>query len=203
MKKALSIIAAAAVLFSATPVYATADVTITSQQFAACDFNSDGYVDTIDLLFLAMVSLPNFDAMRGTAYERVGFTDEMEQKILKYGDFNGNGSIDNEEGTAFLDYMTNNTECKIDDLSLSDMTEMTKLMDPSKKTGDIDGDDIINAVDASNVLRYYAITSTGAYFDTVTMLAARHKGDMNGNRIVDSVDAALILKKYAENSVAK
>ncbi|MBR5681813.1 MAG: hypothetical protein IKW96_00855 [Ruminococcus sp.] len=203
MKKALSIISAAAVLFSAAPTYAAADVTITPQQFAACDFNSDGYVDTIDLLFMAIVSLPNFDTMRDMAASRVGLTAEIEQKILKNGDFNGNGAIDEDEGTAFLDYMVNNTECKIDDLSLSDMTEMTKLMDPSKKLGDIDGDDIINAVDASNVLKYYAITSTGASFDTITMLAARHKGDMNGNRIVDSVDAALILKKYAENSVAK
>lgn len=202
MKKALSIISAAAVLLSAAPAYAAAEIIITPQQFAACDFNSDGYVDTIDLIFMAIVSLPDFDAIRETAAEKVGLTADMEQKILENGDLNGNGAIDDEEGKSLLEYMTNNTECKIDDLSLSQMAELTKLMDPNKKNGDIDGDGIINAVDASNVLKYYAITSTGASFETVTMLAARHKGDMNGNRMVDSVDAALILKEYAANSVS-
>ncbi len=203
MKKALSIIAASAVLLSAVQTYAAAEITLTPQQFSSCDFNSDGYVDTIDLIFMAMVSLPEFDAMRDMAAERVGFTNDIEKKILENGDFNGNGVIDDEEGIALVEYMTSNTECKVEDLSLENMTKMAKLMDPKMETGDIDGDGIINAVDASNVLKYYAITSTGASFDTITMLSARHKGDMNGNRIVDSVDASLILKKYAANSVAK
>ncbi|MBO4524833.1 hypothetical protein [Ruminococcus sp.] len=203
MKKALSIIAASAVLLSAAPIYTAAEITVTPEKFSCCDFNGDSYVDTIDLIYMAMISLPEYESMRDMAAEKVGLTDEIEQKTLRSGDINGNGTIEAEEGKALLRYMTDNTECKIENLSLENFAELSKLMNPSKNKGDIDGDGIINAVDASNVLKYYAITSTGASFNTITMLAARHNGDMNDNKIVDSVDASLILKEYAANSVAK
>ena len=201
MKKILSIIAAAMVL-SAVPANAHAETAITPEKFAACDFNSDGYVDTYDIFYIAAISQPQYSAMLGDL-EQYGFTSEIESKVLANGDVDGDGTLGRDDCMALYDYMNTNTECRINISNLNIISDIVDSMKSSVQTGDVDNDGIINAVDASNVLKYYAITSTGASFDTVTMLSARHNGDMNGNRIVDSVDASLILKQYAANSVGK
>lgn len=201
MKKILSIIAAA-VLLSAVPASAHAETSITPEQFAACDVNSDGYVDTYDVFYIAAISQPQYSAMLG-GLDNYGFTPEIEKNVLEHADFDKNGAVDKDECLAVYNYMKTNTECRIEFSTLTDIRDVVKTMSSTVQTGDVDIDGIINAVDASNVLKYYALTSTGAPFDTAVMLAARHKGDMNGDKMVDSVDASLILKQYAANSVEK
>lgn len=201
MKKISSIIAAA-LLLSAVPTNAYADTEITPEKFAACDVNSDGYVDTYDVFYIAAVSQPQYSAAVG-GLENYGFTAEIENNVLEYADFDKNGEVSRNECLAVYNYMKANTECRIEFNTITDIRDVVKTMSSTVQAGDVDADGIVNAVDASNVLKYYALTSTGAPFDTAVMLAARHKGDMNGDKMVDSVDASLILKQYAANSVEK
>lgn len=61
--------------------------------------------------------------------------------------------------------------------------------------GDVNGDGMINAVDASNILSAYADISTG----TETILN-RNVSDVNGDGMIDALDATQILMIYAELS---
>ncbi len=65
--------------------------------------------------------------------------------------------------------------------------------------GDVNGNGMVDAVDASSVLTYYAKTSTGkdGGFTEIQMKAA----DMNENGLVDATDASAILTYYAKSSV--
>ena len=65
--------------------------------------------------------------------------------------------------------------------------------------GDVTGDGVIDAVDASTVLSEYALTSTDkpSSFNVEQVIAA----DYDNNTAVNAVDASLILTKYAENAV--
>lgn len=71
----------------------------------------------------------------------------------------------------------------------------TKLL----QKGDVTGDGVIDAVDASTVLSEYALIST----DNPSSLNAEQviSADYDGNGAVNAVDASLILSKYAENAV--
>ena len=65
--------------------------------------------------------------------------------------------------------------------------------------GDVNGNGMVDAVDASSVLTYYAQTSTGKDGGfTETQLKA---ADMNENGLVDATDASAILTFYAKSSV--
>ena len=65
--------------------------------------------------------------------------------------------------------------------------------------GDVTGDGVIDAVDASTVLSEYALNSTDkpSSFNAEQIISA----DYDGNGAVNAVDASLILSKYAENAV--
>ena len=67
--------------------------------------------------------------------------------------------------------------------------------------GDVDNNGIVDAVDASKVLAYYARISTkqdGGFSDSQKQAA-----DVNKNGIIDAVDASNILSYYAYASTTK
>lgn len=81
----------------------------------------------------------------------------------------------------------------------------TTTADPAEmngyKMGDVDHDGLINAVDASSVLAYYAAVSTnkdGGYSDE-----QRKAADADSNDSIDAVDASAILSYYAYASTTK
>jgi hypothetical protein len=61
--------------------------------------------------------------------------------------------------------------------------------------GDVNGDKHIDSVDASQLLRAYALVSTGetSIFDGDQKTA----GDVDKNGMIDSVDASKVLSYYA------
>ena len=66
--------------------------------------------------------------------------------------------------------------------------------------GDPNGDGVINAIDASSVLTYYALISTnqnGGYNG-----AQKKAADVNKDGVVNGVDASCILSYYAYQSTA-
>ena len=73
------------------------------------------------------------------------------------------------------------------------------VYDDEVKKGDVNGDDYIDAVDASIVLAAYAKYSTEEvpYIPNFN----DYYGDFDGNNIVDAVDASKILAEYAKKSV--
>lgn len=74
-----------------------------------------------------------------------------------------------------------------------------KKADPSSKQqlGDVNGDNIINAVDASGILVLYAGLSSGEGEDTDKDFAAC---DINSDKLINAVDASLVLAYYASLS---
>lgn len=64
------------------------------------------------------------------------------------------------------------------------------------KKGDVTGDKVINAIDAAEVLTYYAYMQTSgssAYFNDGQKTAA----DVNDDGVIDAIDASVILSHYA------
>ncbi|MDE6520098.1 MAG: hypothetical protein K2K91_06535 [Ruminococcus sp.] len=90
-------------------------------------------------------------------------------------------------------------------------TTTTTTTEPAKKLGDIDGNDIVDANDASLMLSYYAYLSTGGTeeldkFLNITDASAYPQtvsgkfGDIDGNGVVDAGDASAILSYYSYTS---
>ena len=67
--------------------------------------------------------------------------------------------------------------------------------------GDVNFDGLVDAVDASAVLRHYASVSAGK--DGTVRAERQHIADVDENGIIDAVDASAILALYAKRSVAK
>ena len=75
-------------------------------------------------------------------------------------------------------------------------TTPAELPVPDGTPGDANGDGLIDASDASEVLLEYARIATGA-----EPVLSKYVADVNGDGRVDSSDATLILAYYAENAV--
>ncbi len=69
---------------------------------------------------------------------------------------------------------------------------------PEFKLGDVDGNGVIDGIDATAVLTYYAHTSTNSDggFDERQKLAA----DVSGDGVIDGIDATMLLTFYAYTS---
>ena len=72
-----------------------------------------------------------------------------------------------------------------------------------RENGDVNCDKAIDGRDATVVLTYYALASSGVADEDITGIdeGIRAIGDMNGDGIVDARDAAAILSNYAKGAV--
>ncbi|GEM_PF-1705895 len=70
---------------------------------------------------------------------------------------------------------------------------------PEIQMGDVDGDGVIDALDATLTLRYYTLMRSNAdiadipYYDNIVKY-----GDINGDGVIDCSDSSVILRKYTE-----
>lgn len=72
---------------------------------------------------------------------------------------------------------------------------------PSQSKGDVNGDEVINAIDASSTLQYYAYQATAPLFtQTDAFIVA---ADVDNNGVVNAVDASKILKYYSDTATGK
>ena len=71
----------------------------------------------------------------------------------------------------------------------------------NKDTGDVDLDGAITAKDASQVLTFFAESSTDKDISPVDEAKMNKLGDFNSDGMIDAKDASSILKTYAKNSV--
>ncbi|WP_295079401.1 transglutaminase domain-containing protein [Ruminococcus sp.] len=69
---------------------------------------------------------------------------------------------------------------------------------PEYSQGDINGDKLINAVDASLILAEYARSSTGCFSSFSTSQSGY--ADVDSNGIIDAVDASIVLSYYTQIS---
>ena len=81
--------------------------------------------------------------------------------------------------------------------TMKDFEPKITVSEKSVKLGDFNGDGIIDAVDASNILAAYARYSTGAAEPTDEEKAVC---DVNRDGLIDAVDSAKVLAYYAHNS---
>ena len=110
---------------------------------------------------------------------------------------NGKHTIGFSECKVFQDSTNFNYKTAYKPLTIT----VTGGKDVKYTLGDVNNDGIINAVDASQVLKYYAKVSTGGDggFTEEQKLAA----NVNGDGVIDAVDAAKILSYYAYASTIK
>lgn len=90
-------------------------------------------------------------------------------------------------------YTGDNTDYKKNTFTLN-------LKNTSALLGDVNGDGILNSVDASAILTYYAILMTE---QTPTMKFDTSVADYNGDGIINAIDASAILTYYANSMTSK
>ena len=91
---------------------------------------------------------------------------------------------------------------KAESMKINDIND-TPIVDtePELLLGDVNDDGKINAIDASNVLSYYANISTNK--DGGFNEAQKKAADVDKNNVIDAVDASQILSYYAYSSTTK
>ena len=90
-------------------------------------------------------------------------------------------------------YTGDNTDYKKNTFTLN-------FKNTSALLGDVNGDGILNSVDASAILTYYAILMTE---QTPTMKFDTSVADYNGDGIINAIDASAILTYYANSMTSK
>ena len=99
------------------------------------------------------------------------------------------------ESTTTTSETTTTTATKTTTVSSSVTTVTTAPPPTEPQTGDIDGNGLIDAVDASKLLSYYAKISTDPSFNVTDELKLIADVDKNGT--IDAVDASKLLSYYA------
>ena len=79
--------------------------------------------------------------------------------------------------------------------NVDSISELIEKNSAESRLGDVNGDGIINAVDASKILVLYASVSAG---ETETDGKDMKVCDINGDSLINAVDASLVLAYYAE-----
>lgn len=160
------------------------------------------YGDTDDFVFLTTAGVDDYgkDGVMWTIYfklpEDVKQGDEYHFRIgnSKYGKLPPT-FIDYEESENGRKMQENIFSAEIPDGRIV-IVENPSIEIPEDYTlGDVNGDGLINSVDASAVLTEYAysMTESGGKFNELQKKA----GDVNKDDILNSVDASLILEYYA------
>ena len=141
------------------------------------DLNGDGLLNGCDVQFV-------FETYMESSLEGYGselLTDEIRAQIASECDFNGDNKID-----------------------MADVGLLLQKIKNDNRIGDVNCDGMLEARDASDVLRYYALTSIhttvpseyrGLEFGVLAL------GDYHANGIIDARDACAILTEYARSSV--
>ena len=171
MKKLTALISAVMLAVCAVPMGAGAENLMG-------DLNSNGVIDEEDGNLLIKYWL--WDQWDDS------YSDEYHKFYTTYGDFSGDGIIDNDDIVLF------NETCINSDVTLN--TEM----------GDINHDGFVNAVDSTLILIRYADMSTGNEGNYTEAQQENFSiyGDMNGDGLVNAIDATEILTIYAERSTS-
>lgn len=179
MKKFLSVLSAATMLFSAAAIPASAESTNESTisiyemvKGKDLDLNDDGNVNDADWAAYFVYGL-YLDG--NTPYK------EYFEKVKKNGDLDNNGVIDG------------------DDMMILCTVVSGKMKD--YLPGDVNLDGVVNGTDATLALNCYTQLSSGVdeyyipYYDLV-----KGYGDMDGDGIITASDATAILNIYTELS---
>uniref|UniRef100_UPI0025EF40BE dockerin type I domain-containing protein n=1 Tax=uncultured Ruminococcus sp. TaxID=165186 RepID=UPI0025EF40BE len=104
-------------------------------------------------------------------------------------------------GVTTTSTTTSSSTKTISSTKINDVSTTTTTLTSETVLGDVDNDGLINAVDASIVLTYYAMMSTnqkGDFNDTQKKAA-----DVDKNGDINAVDASYILSYYAYTSTTK
>lgn len=128
--------------------------------------------------------------------ENVGYDEE--NYVYKWSDY-GNFEILESSYAFFISYpdgWSNELDMSlISNYKLISDNQFSDVIIPSDKVGNVNGDDIIDANDASVILSTYVLLSTGENF--VLSNEQLNTADVNGDGLVDANDASAILGYYS------
>lgn len=150
------------------------------------DFNLDGEINVIDTHYPSIYYGEKSLGMKqdehglkilndGKDWLTVSFTGEMREKLEEYGDINGDGFIDTNDGS-----------------------EMLGAFYRAKQQGDVNTDGMVDSRDASKMLAFYSANSVNIESDYITEKNMEYLGDLNGDGKVDSADASYALAEYSK-----
>lgn len=87
-------------------------------------------------------------------------------------------------------------------VTAADASFLLAVIYAAEQQGDVNTDGFVDARDASNILAYYSAMSTGKTADYVTTKNMEYLGDFNGDGKIDAEDASAVLAEYSANSVS-
>lgn len=169
------------------------------------DLNGDGEVDFYDSYDLIFYVARKEEIARGADSEEI-LPDDVNARIMQYGDIDLNGKIDADDIVVLMLYL-DKIGLKPSDMGRYQYERTKEFLDRKKKyvtdgdvLGDVDNSGKVNAIDASLVLEHYSKVSTGQStgFDDTQKKAA----DVDKNGSINAVDASQILSYYAYTATA-
>ena len=217
MKNMVTFIAALSLMFSAAPVNALCAADTASSSVSAAADNCAADIKAFTGKWTHQVSEGNITVDKSA--KNVGTVEINADFTYKYTDAEGKTSagtvklgtdkieeteftvLSFYEGTALKYTAYSLTGTDVLSLGNGNMARFVKAAEAAAYSlGDVNNDNVINAIDASNILSHYAMSSTskGGSFTEAQIKAA----DVNGDGAVNSVDASNILACYAYNSTS-
>lgn len=142
------------------------------------DANRDGKFTFDDAIYLL-----EYHANSHTHSDISEFYSAEEQAFIENNlDYNNDGCVDALESTTLLYYRA------------------FYYLPENYSMGDTNLDGVVNAVDASNILEYYALDSTAftVEYPRSKMNTIQGLGDVNNDGAINALDASLILSAYAD-----
>ena len=220
MKKLISLISALTML-SAVPMSASAEMSDLTEwevsvverimnDLPSYDYNADG-VTTLEDAQLVMEVYAGaqcgyieinddrtYTVLRDNYFDKF-LTEEELIRVLETGNVTNPEWDPEKREEAF-------SESWIDGVDAVDATFILRAMIEYYGDGDVNTDGAVDALDASNVLTYYAKGQSGIYDEeynaSTDKLGAEYLGDYNADGAIDALDASDILAGYAAAQTA-
>ncbi len=158
--------------------------------YGSCEVTYEGYIPQMVLETHALAHGYSIESYLGLMEKRFGLEADQVKKLIGM-EYRSVRTIDRQR-SCYVRYPATDTTFATQSLYLPSI---------NCEFGDVNFDGLVDAVDASAVLRHYASVSAGK--DGTVRAERQHIADVDENGIIDAVDASAILALYAKRSVAK
>ncbi|MCM1133362.1 MAG: leucine-rich repeat protein [Ruminococcus flavefaciens] len=119
---------------------------------------------------------------------------DYDKSAYKWSDYGSFETLESSSSSVISHYWENELDMSLIK-NYVPAEEKTDIIVPSDKVGNVNGDDVIDANDASVILCVYAMFSTGEISDLSE--EQKNTADVNGDGLVNSGDSSAILRYYS------
>lgn len=179
------------------------------------DFDGNGTFDPVDAMLLSKYYASVATLGETSTIDDIDWNDE--NFFMSFNGFPGSLTDNYEtydiDGESFVTFNLNNEMLenvrKYGDINgdgvifASDASILLNVYYCGFEVGDVNADNSVNAFDASSVLSYYSAKSTNQTFNPYIETAMEILADANGDGVIDAGDATAILSMYSELAVSE